>query len=97
MSAAHVSVYAAEDAPLRWHLNVSGTARSTAWLYIGEGDETAVWGSPAALRRLAAALVVAAEQADELITPGDGGDSFDGALSDARGADEPVTRVVAGS
>jgi len=97
MGAAHVSVYAAEGAPLRWHLNVSGPARPTAWLYIGEGDETAVWGSAAALRRLAAALVVAAEQADELITPRHGGDSFDGALPDARGAGDPALRVVTGS
>src|SRR4051794_16923892 len=97
MSAARVSAYAAEDSPLKWQVHVSGTARPTAWLYIGEGDDTALWGSAAALRRLAAAVVVAAEQADELITPRHGGDCVDGALPDARGAGDPALRVVTGS
>jgi hypothetical protein len=97
MSAAHVSVRVAEDARLTWHSHVSATAGPSAWLYIGEGDATALWGSPAALRRLAAALVVAAEQADELIEPRRGGDSREGVRPDARGADEAMMRVVGGS
>ena len=38
----------------------------SGWLYLGGRGDVALWGSPAALRRLAAALVLVAERADEL-------------------------------
>ena len=69
MSVARVSVYVREDAPLDAHVHLSGAAEPSAWLYVDEEQDVAVWGSPAALRRLAAALVVVAEEADALLAP----------------------------
>ncbi len=69
MSAAHVSVHVAEGARLTWHLHVAGTGAPHAWVYVDEEQDVALWGSPPALRRLAAALVVAAEEADGQIAP----------------------------
>ena len=51
MSAAYVSVRVAENTRHSAHLHVSGTGVLDAWVYIGEGNDVALWGSPAALRR----------------------------------------------
>jgi len=96
MRAAYVSVRVAESTRLSAHLHVSGTGVLDAWVYIGETNDVALVG-PAALRHLAAALVVAAEEADELISPCHGADLRDGALLHACRAAEPALRVAAGS
>ena len=97
MGVAHVSVYVREDAPLvtRLHGSVAGGPR--AWLYLDEGLQVALWGSPAAMRRLAAALVVAAEEADALLAPRPMAGTLDGSGVDAHSGDGLVGRVVAGS
>jgi hypothetical protein len=66
MSAAHVSVHVAEDVELDDHLSAGARGEPRGWLYLGERAEVALWGSPAALRRLAAALVLVAERAEGL-------------------------------
>jgi hypothetical protein len=97
MSAAYVSVRVAENTRHSAHLHVSGTGVLDAWLYIGEGNDVALWGSPAALRRLAAALVLAAEEADELVTPRHDARLRDGALLHACRSGEPAPKAVVGS
>ena len=77
MSAVHVSVRVAEDVELDDHLSAGASGEPSGWLYLRTGDDVALWGSPAALRRLAAALVLVAERADGLralrdATMGDG-------------------------
>jgi hypothetical protein len=97
MSAAYVSVRVAENTRHSAHLHVSGTGVLDAWLYIGEGNDVALWGSPAALRRLAAALVLAAEEADELVPPRHDAGLRDGALLHACRSGEPALKAVVGS
>jgi hypothetical protein len=97
MGVAHVSVYVREDAPLVTRLLVSVAGGPRAWVYVDEGLDVALWGSPAALRRLAAALVVAAEEADALIAPREWAARSRGRSVDAHSGDELVGRVVAGS
>jgi hypothetical protein len=97
MSGAYVSVRVAETTRLSAHLHVSGSGVLDAWVYIGEGNDVALWGSPAALRHLAASLVVAAEEADELIPPRHDGGVRDGALVHSCRSGEPALRAVVGS
>lgn len=60
---AQVSIFIGEDAELSEsvHLKRSGAARS--WVHVN-GFEAAVWGSPAALRRFARAVVAAADSGE---------------------------------
>jgi len=97
MGVAHVSVYVREDAPLvtRLHGSVAGGPR--AWVYVDEEQDVALWGSAPALRRLAAALVVAAEEADALVAPRQAGGCLGGAFAVARSADELAGKGVARS
>jgi hypothetical protein len=76
MGAAYVSVHVAEDVELDDHLCADAGRAPNGWLYLGGDGHTALWGSPAALRRLAAALVLVAERAEGLV-----------ALRDAAGGD----------
>jgi hypothetical protein len=83
MGAVYVSVHVAEDVDLDDHLSAPTGSEPAGWLYLGVRHEAALWGSPAALRRLAAALVLVAERAEDLRAlrdaatgnghPGDGG------------------------
>ena len=85
-----VLVHVAEDVELDDHLSTGEGCVPSGWLYLRGGGEVALWGSPAALRRLAAALVLAAERTEGL-----------GALRDAAtgtgGTGEARLRAVAGS
>lgn len=63
MSAAYVSIHVGEDVPLNESVTVAKAGDPCAWVYV-DGFEAAVWGSPAAMRRFAAAVVIAAENAD---------------------------------
>ena len=65
MSAARVSVCVHEDAVLREQTHVLASGDVRAWLYIGDED-VSLWGSPAALRRLAVALLRAANAAERV-------------------------------
>jgi hypothetical protein len=66
MGAVRVSVHVAEDVELDDHLCADAGREPSGWLYLGAGGDVALWGSPAALRRLAAALVLVAERAEGL-------------------------------
>ena len=55
-----------QESLTRQHAFVSRSADPVGWLDVGEDGELGVYGSPEALRRLAAALLVAADAADEL-------------------------------
>jgi hypothetical protein len=66
MSAARVSVCVHEDAVLREQAHVFASGAVRAWLYLGEGD-VSLWGSPAALSRLAVALLGAANAAERVL------------------------------
>jgi hypothetical protein len=65
MSAASVSICVREDTQLHevGHLFESG--EPSGWLYVGESGVT-LWGSPAALRRLAEGVLVAAEAGERM-------------------------------
>jgi hypothetical protein len=65
MSAARVSVCVREDAVLRDQTHVFASGDVRAWLYVGDED-VSLWGSPAALSRLAVALLGAANAAERL-------------------------------
>ena len=90
MGAVHVSVHVAEDVELDDHLNAGAGREPSGWLYLGEGGNVALWGSPAALRRLAAALVLVAERAEGLRALRD-------AVSGEGGVGEGGLRAVVGS
>jgi hypothetical protein len=70
MPLAQTSERIAEDSRMQQHVFVGRSGKSIAWLTIGDDGELGVYGSPEALRRLAAALVIAAEAAAELDQPG---------------------------
>jgi hypothetical protein len=55
-----------EDSRLRERVFVSDAGEPCAWLDVGEHGERGVYGAPAAMRRLAAAVVAAANAADLL-------------------------------
>ena len=58
------SVLVVEDVALDEHILVSESGEPKGWVYLGESQDVALWGSPASLRRVAAALVLLAERAD---------------------------------
>src|SRR5687767_11538332 len=71
---AHVSVCVREDAALRGYARVSDDGEASGWLYVGDDGHTSLWGSPAALSRLAVALLEAANAAERLAAQGTGVD-----------------------
>jgi hypothetical protein len=66
MSAALTSARVGEESLMRQHVFVGRWGDPVGWLGVGEDGELGVYGSPEALRRLAAALLIAADAADEL-------------------------------
>jgi hypothetical protein len=66
MGAANVTVCIDEDAVLVEHAFTSDAGEPVAWLYVGAGHEVSLFGSPAALGRLAAGLLGAANAAERL-------------------------------
>jgi hypothetical protein len=66
MVVARMSARVEEDSPLDQHVFVSRSGEPIGWLDVGESSELGVYGSPAALRRLAAAVLIVADAADEL-------------------------------
>ena len=67
MGDVRVSTYLTEDVGLDSHVNLrESSGEPVGWLYLGKGGDQAVWGSPVALRRVAAALVLLAERAEGL-------------------------------
>jgi hypothetical protein len=71
MAIASTSVRVGGSTPMRQHVFVGRSGDPVGWLNVGEDGELGVYGSPEALRRLAAALLLAADAADEL-DPADG-------------------------
>ena len=59
---ARVTVFVGADIELRPRPFVQPSGERVAWLEVGDGSDVGLWGSPAALRRLAA-------EADELDAP----------------------------
>jgi hypothetical protein len=55
-----------QDSLLRQHVFVGRSGDPVGWLDVGQGGELGVYGSPGALRRLAAALLIVADAADQL-------------------------------
>jgi hypothetical protein len=66
MSPAQVSVCVREDVLLRGYARVSDSSEASGWLYLGDDGNVSLWGSPAALSRLAVALLGAANAAERL-------------------------------
>jgi hypothetical protein len=66
MAHARATVQVDEHSTLREHVIVVGSRGPCGWLDVGEDGALIVCGSPAALRRLAAAVLAAADAADEL-------------------------------
>ena len=66
---ARVTVFVGADIELRPRPFVQPSGERVAWLEVGDGSDVGLWGSPAALRRLAAAAIVTAAEADELAAP----------------------------
>jgi hypothetical protein len=66
MGLTRVSVFVRADTELRPHPHFSASGERVAWLGLGDGFDVGVSGSPAAMRRLAAALLASAAAADEL-------------------------------
>jgi hypothetical protein len=66
MRVARCSVRVREDSELREQSFVRECGEPWAWLDLGEDREVSVYGSPAAMRRLAAAVIAAADVADGL-------------------------------
>jgi hypothetical protein len=66
MTGTRMTVGIDEAARLRPHHFVSAAGEPVAWLTVGADGEVSVYGSPDAIRRLASALVVCAEEADRL-------------------------------
>ena len=79
----------AEGVELDDHLSTGEGCVPSGWLYLRGGGEVALWGSPAALRRLAAALLLVAERTEDLRTLRD-------AATGTGGAGEAGLRAVAG-
>jgi hypothetical protein len=67
MRVASCSVYVREDSPLHEHSFVRQSGEPWAWLDLGEHREASLYGSPAAMRRLAGAVIEAAVAAERLI------------------------------
>jgi hypothetical protein len=66
MASTRMTVSVDEALRLRPHHFVSAAGEPVAWLNVGPDGELSVYGSPIAVRRLAAALVICAEEADRL-------------------------------
>jgi hypothetical protein len=66
MSAGQVLVSVREDEVLRQRAHVSDTGEPHGWLYFGDDADVLLSGSPAALSRLAVALLGAANAAERL-------------------------------
>jgi hypothetical protein len=66
MALARVSVFVDADTELRPRPFVGSSGGRVAWLELGDGGEASVWGSPAAMRRLTAALLAVAAAAEQL-------------------------------
>jgi hypothetical protein len=66
MGDVRVSTFVPEDVALDEHVMVCESGEPAGWLYLGESCDLALWGSPGALRRVAAALVLVAERAEGL-------------------------------
>jgi hypothetical protein len=64
MRVASVGVYVREGSPLAARAVVRESGEPWGWLDVGEAVEVSVYGSPAALRRLASELVEAAAIAE---------------------------------
>jgi hypothetical protein len=84
MRVANVGVYVGEDSPLDGRRMRRRSGGPWACVDVGEAGEVSLYGSPAAMRRLAAALIVAADVADGPAVP-------------ARAAADEESRVVVGS
>jgi hypothetical protein len=66
MADVRASAYVTEDVALDEHVMVRESGEPVGWLYLGGHGNLALWGSPGALRRVAAALVLVAERAEGL-------------------------------
>jgi hypothetical protein len=66
MGDVRASAYVTEDVALDEHVVVRDSGEPVGWLYLGERGDLGLWGSPGALRRVAAALVLLAERAEGL-------------------------------
>jgi hypothetical protein len=66
MALARTTVRLGVHSPLREQSFISESGELCAWLDVGANGEFGVYGSAAALRRLGAALLAAADAADEL-------------------------------
>jgi hypothetical protein len=66
MRVARCSVWVREEAELREQSFVRESGEPWAWLDLGADREVSVYGSPAAMRRLGAAVIAAADVADGL-------------------------------
>jgi hypothetical protein len=66
MGDVRASAYVTEDVAFDEHVLVRDSGEPAGWLYLGERGDLALWGSPGALRRVAAALMLVAERAEGL-------------------------------
>jgi len=63
---ASCSVCVRERSELREQSFLRESGEPWAWLYVGDDAEVSVYGRPAAMRRLGAAVIAAADAADRL-------------------------------
>jgi hypothetical protein len=84
MGVARTTVRVTEQVELRPRPFIAESGDACAWLELGDGSEVGLYGPPAAMRRLGAAVIAAAAAADELPDP-------------ARQADAAALKVVAAS
>jgi hypothetical protein len=70
MSASRTTVRLTEDTTVSQRSFVGRAGDPVGWLDVGDGNELGLYGSPDAVRRLAAALLIAADAADGLIDGG---------------------------
>jgi hypothetical protein len=66
MRVASVGVYVREESPMSERAVARQSGEPWAWLELGADAEVSLYGSPAAMRRLAAALLGAAAAAERL-------------------------------
>ena len=66
MRTTQVTVFVHEDTVLRPDTHVSDAGAVRGWLSLGDRREVSLWGSPAALSRLAVALLGAANAAERV-------------------------------
>jgi hypothetical protein len=69
MRAVQATVFVPEDAALGIDTHASASGAVRGWLSLGEGRELSLWGSPAALSRLAVGLLGAANAAERASAP----------------------------